>query len=135
MQPAVESFPPTSLIRTPILVFEPIGTVAGAPLLFQKTRPPLEPGCLTSENSQLATATPPEVQPESALPVVSSMNRANAYFGLESGTPTGSAPATVSICRISTRACALIAGTTWTPKNHGRSCWVILTSTIIEEHG
>ena len=78
----------------------------------------------------LVSAVVPRTVPES-----SSTNHARADCGLASGTPTGSAPAEDSICRIEIRACALMYGTRPSIpasglKYHGKSVSVIFTSII-----
>src|SRR5215216_7052557 len=60
---------------------------------------------------------------------------AAAATGLLSGTATGSEPAPPFFCRIETRACALIAGTTARRMYQGRFASVAFTSTNLVAHG
>ena len=81
----------------------------------------------------VSSATQPFAQPGTGVVVPSRTNCANARRKFVSGTASGSIPAIESSVRISTRACALIAGTTsspgtaW-PKKSGRFDSVPFTS-------
>ena len=96
---------------------------SGAPELSQSARPFADPAGVSA------------CVPRIWYGGVSLKNVTLATFGFTSGTPTGSAPAVVSFCRIETRAWALMNGTRASRKNHGRSVSVIFTSTITAEHG
>jgi hypothetical protein len=107
---------PESATRTPMrVVVAGSVTLNGAALLSQISRPLLAP---TSASGRVA----------STLPSLSFTSWTAPATGRTSGTATGSAPASVPSWRISTRACALMAGTLARRKSQGRSASVILTS-------
>ncbi len=114
---------PPSATTTPTRGFAlPKVTGSGAAALSQTPSPLLVPA--------FVRAVVPRIAPES-----SSTNHARADCGLASGTPTGSAPAELSICRIEIRACALMYGTRPSIpasglKYQGRSVSVSFTSII-----
>src|SRR5436190_22973667 len=66
---------------------------------------------------------------------VSSTKSAATSVGFTSWIASGSEPLSVVIARADTRACALIAGTRWLLKNHGRLASVALTSRNFAAHG
>jgi hypothetical protein len=113
--------PPPSAIRTPMRD-ELTGTATGAAALSQ-TASPLEVPTLVRGVEA------------STVPVASSTKYARPARGSTSGTATGSAPRACRSAWMTTRAWALIAGTTSSPKNQGKLASVIFTSTMRAAHG
>ena len=101
-----------------------IGTFTGAPALSQIASAPEVPFFVSGVEANGAVAG-----------FASSKKYARPTFGLMSGTAIGSAPASVSTCRISMRACALMYGMFAALKNHGTSVSVSLTSIMPAVHG
>jgi hypothetical protein len=126
-------FVPTA-IRTPTWVqVVGIGTLTGStsvskpgtPLFAHTVRLPSEVPCFFSCVVAIT------------LPSHSLMNVASATDGSVSGTAIGNIPVATRSCLSETRARASIQGTLngGTPKNHGRSRSVILTSMNLLAHG
>ena len=98
-------------------------TGSGEALLSQRVSPPEADPCFVRSRE-------PRTEPFASF-----MKIMRADLGLTSGTPIGRDPASVSACRISTRACASMNGTLAALKNQGRSVSVIFTSTMPASQG
>src|SRR6266576_527817 len=99
-----------------------------APLGIEtETGPPVQPVTFTPLSSWLVPAVR-SCRPRTAFPLPSLMKIAPTSNGLTSRTASGSEPPSDAICRIETRACATVAGTSCFANNQGRFVSAAFTS-------